>query len=299
MAKKVTPVDDEQVEVDDELDVEEGEGEEEGEEVKPKPKPKSDAKAAKDTKAAKGNTAKPSTAKPSASKGGKAKASAEPEEDDEESEDEEEEEGDGSSSSGFTAEEYEEFQELKKKLGGLDLDKIKKSMSEAEREKARLNAQRRAAERRAKDAEAEKASVEEEMRTKVEDLENKWAAAEKRAADKELSGVVDAYCRGLSFVGATPDLQRAAGSNFADIAKRALKAEHDEDGEIVVSGAKDGKPAKDILKALVEKHAYLIARKGKPGPVNPGGGIPPAASDDSENATEAAIAALRARRSRR
>lgn len=305
MAKKVTPAADElDVEVDDELDVEEGEGGGEGEEApppKPKPKskpaPKPDAKAKGGEPAKGGRKAKPGEkARPDASaskSGGKAKASAEPEEG-EEDDDEEESEG-----SGFTAEEWEEFQSLKEKVAGIDLDKLKTLLPEAEREKARLNARRRAAERRAKDAEAEKASVEEEMRAKVEALETKWAEAEKRAAEKERGSVVDAYCRGLSFVGATADLQRAAGSNFADIARRALKAEHDEDtGEIVVSGAKDGKPARDVLKALVEKHAYLIARKAKPGPASAGGHVPPSLGDDAENATEAALAAIRARRGR-
>lgn len=307
MAKKATPADDDQVDVDDELDVEksEGEGEDEGEETPPpKPKPKSAPKADAKAKGKSGDAAKPAPSKSASTKGGKAKASAkaEPEEDEEESDEEEEEsdeEEDGDEPSGFTAEEYEEFQELKKKLGGLDLDKIKKNMSEAEREKARLNAQRKAAERRARDAEADKAAAEEEMREKIASLESKWADSEKRAAEKELGSVVDAYSRGLTFVGATPDLQRAAGSNFAEMARRSLKAEYDEDtGEIIVTGAKDGKPASVVLKALAEKHAYLIARKAKPGPTNPGGNIPPSLGDDSENATEAALAAIRARRRR-
>jgi hypothetical protein len=65
-----------------------------------------------------------------------------------------------------------------------------------------------------------------------------------------------------------------------------------------VVGAKDGKPARDVLKALAEKHAYLIARKAKPGPTERGGGVPPSHLDEGENATEAALAAIRARRRR-
>lgn len=262
MAKDTQSVADEDLDVESEVDAN-GSADET---PKPKPKPKADAK------------------------GGKGKGDAKA--------DDSEAEANAAAPHLFTAEEYEEFQALKEQVAGIDLSKIKQLLPEAEREKARLNAQRKAAEKRAKDAEAEKASVEEEMRAKIEALESKWADSEKRAADKELGSVVDAYCRGLSFVGATPDLQRAAGSNFADIARRALKAEHDEDGEITITGAKDGKPARDILKALAETHAYLIARKGKPGPTNPGGGGVPPGYDDGENATEAAIAALKARRSR-
>ncbi|WP_165251163.1 hypothetical protein [Paludisphaera soli] len=172
----------------------------------------------------------------------------------------------------FTAEEYEDYLALKSKVSGFD-DKLKQVMSETEREKVRLKAEKAEADRKVAAAEKAKNDEAAKLQQKLDAITKQLDNAKKIAAEKERDAAIDAAIRGVQFVGPDAATQAKAAGTFLKLAQGAIQSVEDDDGRLTVQGV-DGKPAKEVLSALLEEHSYLVARKGRGGSGAGGGEVP-------------------------
>jgi hypothetical protein len=192
----------------------------------------------------------------------------------------------------FTAEEYEDYLALKSKVSGFD-DKLKKVMTETEREKVRLKAEKAEADRKLTAAEKAKADEAAKLKDQLDAITKQLGNAKRIAAEKERDAAIDASVRGVQFVGPDAATQAKAAGTFLKIAQGAVKAVEDGDGRLTVQGV-DGKPAKEVLAALLEEHSYLVARKGRGGSGAGGGDVP--GGVEAQDATKAYFERKRAAR---